>query len=267
MTAGDAFTARKLAWLDAVSTDNDLSSSAVRIAVRLAHWVSREKGYAYPSIARLTEETGLKKSAVKSAISQLEERDHLEADRRGGRGQNSRFWIVLDGEKESENPAPNEGKESGIPAPIHQKESENPAPIAEKGPDSRSKGAGNLAPTPLSKPIDRSLTDSIDHIFEEHFWPPCLKKVGKAAAKKVFKQKVKAGHDPYMICAANRRYQAEMAGKDPRYVKHPSGWIRDERYFDEPAPVPKQLDRSVNGDRIRPSAATRAVHQYHGEWK
>lgn len=71
--------------------------------------------------------------------------------------------------------------------------------------------------------------------FEE-FWQAYPKKVGKPAAERNFARAVKAGADPGQIIEGARRY-AQSEAVQRGFVKHPQGWLSDERWNDDAAPV------------------------------
>lgn len=87
--------------------------------------------------------------------------------------------------------------------------------------------------TIINKPINKSLKSKkgIDCLQEfEEFWRHCPKKIGKAAAFKAYKKAIKKAA-PSEILNGMILY-AEKA-IEPRFIKHPSGWLNDERWLDE----------------------------------
>lgn len=72
--------------------------------------------------------------------------------------------------------------------------------------------------------------------FEE-FWSVYPKKVGKPAALKNWLRAIKGGADPQEIIDGARRYAGSKAVADG-FVKHPQGWLTDERWADDP---PQQI--------------------------
>lgn len=80
--------------------------------------------------------------------------------------------------------------------------------------------------------------------FKVTFWPRYPQKIGKANAFKAF-------------CAARKRVELEpmMAGLE-RYIRdkpterdwcHPSTWLNQDRWLDEPAPAPKKRGNGLEG--------------------
>jgi hypothetical protein len=64
----------------------------------------------------------------------------------------------------------------------------------------------------------------------EDFWKAYPKKAGKAAARKAWDKAVRK-HDPGDIIAAAERYGGSD-GVLRGFVKHPQGWLNDERFLD-----------------------------------
>lgn len=84
--------------------------------------------------------------------------------------------------------------------------------------------------------------------FEE-FWGVCPKKAGKGAAEKAFAKASKTV-DPAVLIAGMRKFAALQIGKDPDFIAHPSTWLNQKRWLDEPpkpngtgppAPIPANL--------------------------
>ena len=83
--------------------------------------------------------------------------------------------------------------------------------------------------------------DQTSDRFEE-FWKVYPKKIGKPAAKKNFARAVKSGADPQDIIDGARRYAGSKAVADG-FVKHPQGWLTDERWLDDPEPADRSRHR------------------------
>lgn len=84
----------------------------------------------------------------------------------------------------------------------------------------------------------------------ERFWKVYPKKVGKPGAQRNFDRALRSGADPAEIIAGAERYATAMAGKDPGFVKHPQGWLSDQRWLDQPEEdLPSAL--RTGGHRLR----------------
>jgi hypothetical protein len=91
----------------------------------------------------------------------------------------------------------------------------------------------------VKKPESEFTSALLASLFEE-FWKVFPRRVEKAAAKKQWLGKVGAGAKPEDIFNGAKRYAdyCRREGNDPKFVKHPHRWIRDERWNDD-LPVPK----------------------------
>lgn len=90
---------------------------------------------------------------------------------------------------------------------------------------------------------------SRENVFENWFWKPYPRKVGKDAARKAWAQAVKRA-PPETIIAALAGYRWP---DDPQFIPHPATWLNQGRWSDEPTPETKV--GVLNGNRHRRSAA------------
>ncbi len=118
----------------------------------------------------------------------------------------------------------------------------------------------NAKPIPDSKPDDKPDSEPArlnDDLFSaqelpkqevqrsdrfEEFWKVYPRKIGKPAAKKNFARAIKAGADPQDIIDGARRYAASKSVADG-FVKHPQGWLTDERWTDDTEPADRSRHR------------------------
>lgn len=82
-----------------------------------------------------------------------------------------------------------------------------------------------IEPTEAKKPTDR---------FED-FWKVYPKKAGKPAAQKAFQKAIKGGADPDAIITGAKRY-ALCEAVQKGFIKHPQGWLTDQRWNDADLP-------------------------------
>ncbi len=75
--------------------------------------------------------------------------------------------------------------------------------------------------------------DDPDPRFTE-FWAVYPRRVGKPRARKAWRAAMRRRDDPDLIIKAAVRYRDDPR-RDPEYTAHPSTWLNDERYNDEPA--------------------------------
>lgn len=91
-------------------------------------------------------------------------------------------------------------------------------------------GGSHASPT---RPVLSSFgTNPMDRF--DDFWKAYPKKVGKPAATKAWKAALKRKADPDMLVSVAAAFRERVKGKDPQFICHPSTWLNDERYNDEP---------------------------------
>lgn len=223
----DGFTARKFAWLLQVAADAALKHSAVRVAIVLADRWNRKTGDAWPSIEFIRDNTRLSRAGVHNAIRELIDRDHLERERSGGKqGGTSRYRPRLSGEQLSMN------VDSSTPKQSTRVDSSTLKTVNGRGLELSTP----VDPSPRGQPLKkRESDDSLSEHFREFYWH-YPKKVKPKAAEKAFAKAVKEGAHPQDIIAGCLRYAAEVDGKDRHFIAHPSTWLNDGRWLDEPTP-------------------------------
>src|SRR5207237_617799 len=93
--------------------------------------------------------------------------------------------------------------------------------------------------------------DEIDTAFEQ-WWKQVPRKVAKAKAAQLYRRIIEKGEaTPEELTAGIQRYAAEVATREERYIAHPSTWLSQGRWADEPsAPTTSTID--PNGNQIRP---------------
>lgn len=260
--SGDLFSASKFRWLEQIARDAELRHSAVRVAVILSSYQSREHGHAWPSVARLGEETGLSRRAVQLALDQLATRGHLERQIGGGRAATSRYQMRLKAEKQrtSVHGKADKGRMDVHPNGQKQRTSVHPS-AAETVHEYAQNGAQACTRIPLKNPIEGTLSQ---HFTE--FWNHYPRKAGKKAAERAFAKAVKEGASPADLIAGAMRYAAEREGQDPRFTKHPATWLNGGCWEDEPTPggMQKRQDRRLSAAEF---AQRRNEAIEHGDWE
>lgn len=81
-----------------------------------------------------------------------------------------------------------------------------------------------------------SSSTGVDAVFDR-FWHAYPRKVGKAAAMKSWKSAIKQGADPEHMADAAEKFRVQTNGTDKQYIPHPSTWLSQGRYDDEPESV------------------------------
>ncbi len=104
----------------------------------------------------------------------------------------------------------------------------NPVPVPEGVP----KG------TPPCSPRSGASQRRVEHERFPEFYDAFPRHKGRKDAARKFERAIKSGVAPETLIAAARQYRAEVAGKDPKYVKHPATWLHRGCWDDEPDPDP-----------------------------
>jgi hypothetical protein len=117
-----------------------------------------------------------------------------------------------------------------------------------------------------SRRRDRSPSPEIDAAFET-WWAQVPRKVGKAAAAKLYKRIIlaRAEATTEQLLLGIQRYGAEVAHREERFIAHPSTWLSHGRWADEPAqPIGNTIDSVGNPVRPPPQASPLSGLGKHG---
>ena len=194
-----------MAW----AVGQKLPSKDKFVLVMMANYAD-EDGKCWPSLNRLADDTSMSRSTVQLAIKGLEAAGMLRIERREQDGVNlpNHYYLELKKVYRESVQCADLEKEvyrqtvGGIPA------------------------VGN---EPITKPITK---DSI--VGFEKFWLACPRRIGKEAARKAYEKARKTTSDSELL-EGIRRYAATRAGQDEQYTVHPSTWLNQGRWADEPA--------------------------------
>lgn len=86
-----AFNREKMRWLNAVSHECEINSTAFRVAYLIADHQNSVAGFAWPSLARLAEKVCLSNKSIQRAVGQLERLGWLEVERKRERSNRYRL--------------------------------------------------------------------------------------------------------------------------------------------------------------------------------
>ena len=99
------------------------------------------------------------------------------------------------------------------------------------------------APTPATAPQNedsgknkRATTPREPEKFDR-FWSAYPLKKSKLGAIRRWNDLLAVGHDPDEIIAGAKAYAIEKRGSDPKFMKHPDGWLNTGRWEDQPTVV------------------------------
>lgn len=115
----------------------------------------------------------------------------------------------------------------------------------------------------ITTPEPKGINLSLDGQFAE-FWELYPKKVAKPAALKAYGNALKrAPHEQIMRGA--EAYREARRGQEPKFTAHPTTWLNQDRWNDEPAPTPIQYPLPSRASRTAWSAVDQAIAGIVGE--
>jgi hypothetical protein len=217
----------------AVWAMRDLSATEKVVAVRLADHAGPDGDNAYPSLERLSLDTGLCERSVRNALRHLESRGVIALQEKKGPKGTNRYVVNL---------------RRGVPQAIKGGQEMPPAGDAPRqeipsgGAGDSTKGGQEMPPNryrTVSEPPTRALAREFDA-----WWQGYPRKVARGAAKKAFaKARKTATVEELMtgLAAAATVWQRE--GTESRYIPYASTWLNAEHWVDDYSdgrPVPEE---------------------------
>jgi hypothetical protein len=226
----DDFTAKQFRWLDQIAADPTVTAAGFVLAYRIAKHINRGTGDAWPSQPLLATEARLSVRSIRDLSDQLEAAGHLTVTASRGRGSSCRYRPILHAEPE----APSEPEGETGPEPETMPDTSDFATA-----DTTKKSA------PRAKPKD--LTADF-----EAWWMQYPRKVSKGAARKSYDKARKSAAAEELEIGA-MRYAAVRSREDPTYTKHPSTWLNNKCWLDEPEPTRGNFGTSSRSQQPRRS--------------
>jgi hypothetical protein len=257
----DQFAKRKHDWLDQVRRDRSLPPMAFHVAYSLATYLNRDSGDAFPAQETIAADVDIEARSVRRLVEHLIRGGHLVVTEAHGRGRSNLYRPIM---KSRGNGSGFEDPGTGNQLPLFEadnrtdrsgiepKNRTDRSGIEAVKPDSRCNKTGPAGPTNLkenlitkNRPSNGSTTGTalvatkvvaereIVKAFED-WWAAYPRKQGKKAAQVAYGRIVSKGEATIAeLLAGAKRYAAECAGKEPRYIKLPAGWLNDGRWADE----------------------------------
>jgi hypothetical protein len=220
----DDFTRKRFQWLDQVAADPKVSATGFVMAYRIAKFFNRDSGEAWPAQPTLAAAMRMDTRSVRRLCDQLEAAGHLTIIASSGRGHSCRYRPVLHAEPDQNEPEreaesePESEIETAIDAPAPEPQDSELFPDSETAP----------------KPARRAKQDLTADF--EAWWLQYPRKVSKGAARKAYDKARKSATADELELGA-MRYSAIRSSEDPTYTKHPSTWLNNKCWLDEPEPA------------------------------
>jgi hypothetical protein len=226
----DDFTAKQFRWLDQIADDPAVTAAGFLLAYRIAKHINRGTGDAWPSQPLLATEARLSVRSIRDLSDQLEAAGHLAVTASRGRGSSCRYRPILQAEPEPQSEP--EGETEPGPEPMPDASDFATADTPKKS-------------APRAKPKD--LTADF-----EAWWMQYPRKVSKGAARKAYDKARKSAAAEELEIGA-MRYAAVRSREDPTYTKHPSTWLNNKCWLDEPEPARGNFGASSRSQQPRRS--------------
>jgi len=103
--------------------------------------------------------------------------------------------------------------------------------------------------TPRRAPAVPAAAKTLDTDFDT-WWRSVPLKRSKGKAREAYKR-VRKKAEATTLLAGIERYAQEVAGREPRFIKHPTTWLNAECWLDEDSPATKR-ETPVNGLKVSP---------------
>ena len=217
-----------------VQQSETISAAAKLVYLALS---SRANRYAQstPSHRLLAQEASCSIATVKRALLELQALDLVSWEDRyrpGDEGRTSNVYTVSVGQRPGSHGAT---PSSSLSDPLAQ---------GERPPRSQGATKNETQKNETQKNEEELLSDAsgvlvvvtpevdVDAEFEA-FWKIYPRRVAKKPAADAYRRARKAGTPAAVIAAGATRYAAEVAGRQPEHIAHPTTWLRAERWTDE----------------------------------
>jgi len=196
--------------------DAEISDRAVRIYAILARYADSETGKCFPSRETLAKRARCHWRSIDRAIQELIEIGAIEKHhRKDGDSYQSNLYVVrrvLTGQSG--------GTDTGVTGVLTPQ-----SPPTDTG--------GNLTRTTELEPLNR---EPLNEKFAQ-FWSLYPRRVGKTAAKKAFDKAVDSVGLETVLDGV-KRFASDPYLPETKFIPHPSTWLNEGRWDDDPYPVP-----------------------------
>lgn len=81
----------------------------------------------------------------------------------------------------------------------------------------------------------------------EQFWAAYPRRIGKGAARRSFERALRLATFEDIMTGLNRQSQY-YASKEAQFIPHPTTWLNQERWSDDPQPIANQNQRRTIAD-------------------
>ena len=258
-----------------------LSAPARNVAIRIAFHHNVETGQCNPSVAQIAAGSGMSDRNVRRMLREIEQAGWMVVNQSSGGRRSSKTYnsnsfelrvpltrtnvselnpdtVVRDKEPNPDKPG-RLTRTNGAANPdtvVRRKENLTANKNSEVESDSQldlgDKKEGRRGRNPKSESKTKTGAESEIGAAFKSFWRQVIHKESKKEAEKLYRRIIQREEaTPDQLMAAMLRFNAAMAGREPRYIKRPLRWLHEGCWADEPAkPIGTTIDG--NGNPVRP---------------
>ena len=178
------------------------------VLVMMANYAD-EVGKCWPSLNRLSDDTGMSRSTVQLAIKALADAGLLRIEQRTQDGVSlpNHYFLNLG---------------AVYREPVHGADDETTVYRQPVG------GVPVIGNKPINEPIREPIKDSIGQAFER-FWSVYPRKIAKGAAERAWDKAARVTPPDAIIAAV----EAAVWPADPQFIPHAATWLNQKRWLDE----------------------------------
>ncbi len=210
----------------------DLAPAMKVILLALADYADGD-GFAYPGQQSLSEKTSIPERSLRRHLAKLEELGLITRERRkrdDGLRTSDGYWLQMSPAKMAANVT---GQNEGGYRPTVAGTYRNEPPVEPPVVITRARSGTDVVPSAAAW---------------TRFWDEYPRKVGKPQALKAWGAALARGHTPEKILLGLRAHQEAFAATDPQFIPHPSTFLNQDRFNDQPT-LPRQFpDRRAGRD-------------------
>ena len=240
----------------AIASDRKLSRGDVVVALHLLDHFNVARGAAWPSVATLARKSNLATSSAMECVKRLEAAGYIHRVG-GGKGRSNRYTIGAEPYRSTGIP-----DHTGAPVrtiPVHRHtpyrstghEPLNTPVVSNVGGEEVVSPAG-VGPA-LEAPGPAAGAPPQPEGFEL-FWTAYPRQEGRKSAIVAYKAAIASGLRPELLEQKAAQYALAKSGNDPKWIKMPANWLKDEGWLEDPQPPKPKTKRE---DRKAPQADRR----------
>ncbi|HYH20118.1 MAG TPA: helix-turn-helix domain-containing protein [Azospirillum sp.] len=240
-----------------IANDRSLGRADLACALHILDHYNRAKGYAWPSCSRLAELSGVSVRAVTESIKRLVAAGHFRVT--GGKRAGYHYFPAFENAKSTSD---KQGAKSEVDFVFNQK------PTSDNGGDNRKPTSPYTSYSPVGTPegeeevsppsaaayagasAARNGREIAARVGEPEsfaaFWAACPKQERRAETLSVYCSLINSGAVSFGELVDGMRLYAKAKGHmEPRLIKFPDNWLKEERWKENPLPPkPKETSKA-----------------------